>query len=461
MKMIALACHEKNANHSSSMVDRYWTSSLVICPFVDFALACLVLAMATLFLVSRMTQLCSSLASCWSGTTAAEEHDRCQEHHSLSQDNDHLQQQVTRYESQESTRSCLTCDRSGRLEGICISCIMRVLGPRAQESSGGSGGLFLQEIMMDAAAAADGRNLVTVSSAPVCSSSDGLRRHVELLVDKLQLRITSCPPDREQQKEAPSRTSSRASPSRSSPSRCECLRREGDGKERCDCSKGPVCKGACECWRTREREDHGESLDPHQDESFSSTGDRPANAEIHQEQEVDGKEALKGEREEIESLYYELEQERNAAAVAANESMAMITRLQEEKACLLMEARQYQRMVEEKAFHDHKAITILKEMLLKREAEKTVLEEEIEIYRRSSRSGNGQEHREEEAPGGGGSGGEKRKSSSEEETSATIKAVEEERLSVLERVKRLEQQLQLLRGNESTHPGHRRSSRAG
>ena len=46
-------------------------------------------------------------------------------------------------------------------------------------------------------------------------------------------------------------------------------------------------------------------------------------------------------------LYAELEEERSAAAIAANQMMAMINRLQEEKAAIQMEALQYQRMMEE------------------------------------------------------------------------------------------------------------------
>ncbi|RZB86555.1 Myosin-binding protein 3 [Glycine soja] len=43
----------------------------------------------------------------------------------------------------------------------------------------------------------------------------------------------------------------------------------------------------------------------------------------------------------------ELEEESSAYAIAANQTMAMINRLQEEKAAMQMEALQYQRMMEE------------------------------------------------------------------------------------------------------------------
>jgi len=87
--------------------------------------------------------------------------------------------------------------------------------------------------------------------------------------------------------------------------------------------------------------------------------------------------ALRDEREAQAALYHELEKERNAAATAANEAMAMITRLQEEKALVQMEARQFQRMVEEKTVYDQEAMKILKEVLARREEEKNQLEDEM------------------------------------------------------------------------------------
>jgi hypothetical protein len=62
------------------------------------------------------------------------------------------------------------------------------------------------------------------------------------------------------------------------------------------------------------------------------------------------------EREALAAMYLELEKERNASATAANEAMGMIARLQEEKAAVLMEARQFQQVVEQKSMHDQEAI---------------------------------------------------------------------------------------------------------
>ncbi|XVF38009.1 hypothetical protein REPUB_Repub20aG0060800 [Reevesia pubescens] len=81
------------------------------------------------------------------------------------------------------------------------------------------------------------------------------------------------------------------------------------------------------------------------------------------------------------ALYLELEKERTAAATAADEAMAMILRLQEEKATIEMEARQYQRMIEEKSAYEAEEMNILKEILLRREREKHFLEKEVEAYK--------------------------------------------------------------------------------
>ncbi|GFY87691.1 caldesmon-like protein [Actinidia rufa] len=96
------------------------------------------------------------------------------------------------------------------------------------------------------------------------------------------------------------------------------------------------------------------------------------------------KSALRAERKALSSLYAELEEERSAAAIAANQTMAMITRLQEEKAAMQMEALQYQRMMEEQSEYDQEALQqLLNELLMKREKEKQELEKELEVYRKT------------------------------------------------------------------------------
>ncbi|XP_073151971.1 uncharacterized protein [Henckelia pumila] len=100
--------------------------------------------------------------------------------------------------------------------------------------------------------------------------------------------------------------------------------------------------------------------------------------------------ALEEERAARDALYIELEKERNAAASAAEEAMAMILRLQEEKAVTEMEARQHQRIFEEKSAYDAEEMEILKEILVRREMEKHLLEKEVEGYRQMVSLGNQQ-----------------------------------------------------------------------
>lgn len=90
---------------------------------------------------------------------------------------------------------------------------------------------------------------------------------------------------------------------------------------------------------------------------------------------------LKSERLAVCGLYMELEEERNAAAVAANEAMAMITRLQEEKVTLQIESMQNQRMMDEQADYDQEVVQLLNELVMKLENDKLELENELEMYK--------------------------------------------------------------------------------
>ncbi|XWS36891.1 hypothetical protein CRYUN_Cryun20dG0124400 [Craigia yunnanensis] len=92
------------------------------------------------------------------------------------------------------------------------------------------------------------------------------------------------------------------------------------------------------------------------------------------------KTSLKADRKALNALYAELEEERSASAIAANQTMAMITRLQEEKAAMQMEALQYRRMMEEQSEYDQEALQFLNELMIKREKEKEELEKELEVY---------------------------------------------------------------------------------
>ncbi|KAJ0974001.1 hypothetical protein J5N97_015966 [Dioscorea zingiberensis] len=84
----------------------------------------------------------------------------------------------------------------------------------------------------------------------------------------------------------------------------------------------------------------------------------------------------------VKVLYKELEEERSASAIAANQAMNMINRLQEEKAAMQMEALQYLRMMEEQAEYDQEALQNANELLTQREKEIQDLEAAVESYRK-------------------------------------------------------------------------------
>ncbi|KAG9451740.1 hypothetical protein H6P81_004644 [Aristolochia fimbriata] len=87
------------------------------------------------------------------------------------------------------------------------------------------------------------------------------------------------------------------------------------------------------------------------------------------------------DRKSLLALCAELDQERSASAVAANQAMAMINRLQEEKAAVQMDALQYQRMMEEQAEYDQEALRALRKLLGKRERVIKALQAEISAFR--------------------------------------------------------------------------------
>ncbi|XVF09188.1 hypothetical protein REPUB_Repub07fG0070300 [Reevesia pubescens] len=95
------------------------------------------------------------------------------------------------------------------------------------------------------------------------------------------------------------------------------------------------------------------------------------------------KRQVRMDRKSLMALYMELDEERSASAVAANNAMAMITRLQAEKAAVHMEALQYQRMMEEQAEYDQEALQEMHTLLAKREEELKDLEAALEAYRQN------------------------------------------------------------------------------
>ncbi|PKU61473.1 myosin-binding protein 1-like [Dendrobium catenatum] len=81
----------------------------------------------------------------------------------------------------------------------------------------------------------------------------------------------------------------------------------------------------------------------------------------------------------VSNLYKELEEERNASAISANQAMAMINKLQEEKAAMQLEAMQYLRVMEEQAEYEQRK---LNDQLKEREKEIKDLEAELESCRK-------------------------------------------------------------------------------
>ncbi|XP_050380612.1 myosin-binding protein 1-like isoform X2 [Argentina anserina] len=105
-------------------------------------------------------------------------------------------------------------------------------------------------------------------------------------------------------------------------------------------------------------------------------------SEIEGESMVDRlKRQVEYDKKILSSLYKELEEERNASAIASDQAMAMITRLQEEKAALHMEALQSLRMMEEQAEYDNEALSKIDDLLAEKEKEVQDLEAELEFYR--------------------------------------------------------------------------------
>ncbi|PAN47316.1 hypothetical protein PAHAL_9G251500 [Panicum hallii] len=105
--------------------------------------------------------------------------------------------------------------------------------------------------------------------------------------------------------------------------------------------------------------------------------------------DIEGESSLENVKKQLElnkksmaALYKELEEERSASAVAASQTMAMINRLQEEKAAMQMEALQYLRMMEQQADHDHEAIQNLHDLLTEREKELLDMDAELANCRR-------------------------------------------------------------------------------
>ncbi|KAL8166434.1 hypothetical protein V2J09_007933 [Rumex salicifolius] len=129
-----------------------------------------------------------------------------------------------------------------------------------------------------------------------------------------------------------------------------------------------------------ERNDSRNSLD--RNESGFESLDISTVGEIDGETELETlKRQIEHDKKFMSALYKELEEERNASAVAANQALAMITRLQEEKAALQMEALHDIRMMEDQAEYDVEALDRANEVLAEKEKEIQDLEAELDYYR--------------------------------------------------------------------------------
>ncbi|KAL0908809.1 hypothetical protein M5K25_023317 [Dendrobium thyrsiflorum] len=116
------------------------------------------------------------------------------------------------------------------------------------------------------------------------------------------------------------------------------------------------------------------------DLSFVESADGSLVCEVEGEGSVDSlKRQIEIDHKFVSNLYKELEEERNASAISANQAMAMINKLQEEKAAMQLEAMQYLRMMEEQAEYEQRK---LNDQLKKREKEIKDLEAELASCRK-------------------------------------------------------------------------------
>ncbi|CAM0883398.1 unnamed protein product [Alopecurus aequalis] len=142
------------------------------------------------------------------------------------------------------------------------------------------------------------------------------------------------------------------------------------------------------------------------------------------------------DRKSIHLLCRELEEERNAAAIAASQALAMITRLQDEKAAMQMEASHYRRMMEEQAEYDSEALAEANELLTQREQQVEELEAELENYRTQFEGRRPPEKQDHQLLF--------------EEQNTTTTLLEDERAYISESLRKLENKLHLYSNNSTT-----------
>ncbi|KAK9715588.1 hypothetical protein RND81_06G175000 [Saponaria officinalis] len=93
------------------------------------------------------------------------------------------------------------------------------------------------------------------------------------------------------------------------------------------------------------------------------------------------RETLNAQQDLLQKLYNELDVERESSAIAADETLSMILRLQGEKAAMEMEAIQYKRIAEEKMFHAQEMLETFQELIYNKEMQIASLEFQVQAYK--------------------------------------------------------------------------------
>lgn len=93
------------------------------------------------------------------------------------------------------------------------------------------------------------------------------------------------------------------------------------------------------------------------------------------------KETLQAQQELLQRLYNELDEERESSAIAADEALSMIVRLQGEKSAMEMEASQYKRIAEEKMCHAQEMLEMFQELIYQKEMQIASLEFQVQAYK--------------------------------------------------------------------------------
>nr|KYP63090.1 hypothetical protein KK1_017655 [Cajanus cajan] len=113
----------------------------------------------------------------------------------------------------------------------------------------------------------------------------------------------------------------------------------------------------------------------------NNSNSRPYNSEDHVFDVMSLRRMVKAERQRYQAACAEIEQERGAAASAAEEAMAMILRLQSEKSAVEIQAKQFRRVVEQRQEYDHEVMESLRWTAEQEESQKNLLERQLEALR--------------------------------------------------------------------------------